>query len=143
MGGLYFKEGQRASYLDKKFARNDITNNRLANDYRKAIISDLKKDKLITNNKVFSILCLISVLLGLINPFIYMYLLMLLVFVNNANYQRTKQGRIDTALWFSYYKFIKDFSIMNERNLEEKNLWGVLFCLWTCSWNKYKGNKKI
>ena len=126
-GGLYFKEGQRASYLDKKFARNDITNNRLANDYRKAIISDLKKDKLITNNKVFSILCLISVLLGLINPFIYMYLLMITIFVNNANYQRTKQGRIDTALWLSYYKFIKDFSIMNERNLEEKNLWGYYF----------------
>ncbi len=126
-GGLYFKESGCASYLDKKFARNDITNNRLANDYRKTIISDLKKDKLITNNKVFLILCLISMLLGLINPFIYMYLLMITIFVNNANYQRTKQGRIDAALWFSYYKFIKDFSIMNERNLEEKKLWGYYF----------------
>ena len=47
--------------------------------------------------------------------------------ITDADYMRSKQGKKDVSLWLSYYKFIKDFSIMNERNLEEKNLWGYYF----------------
>ena len=47
--------------------------------------------------------------------------------ITGTDYMRSKQGKKDVSLWLSYYKFIKDFSIMNERNLEEKNLWGYYF----------------
>lgn len=40
---------------------------------------------------------------------------------------RTKTGKKDVSLWLQYYNFIKDFSIMKERNFEEKNLWGYYF----------------
>lgn len=47
--------------------------------------------------------------------------------MTNSNYMRSNQGKKDVSLWLSYYKFIKDFSIMEERNLEEKSLWGYYF----------------
>ena len=47
--------------------------------------------------------------------------------ITGTDYMRSKQGKKDVSMWLSYYKFIKDFSIMNERNLEEKNLWGYYF----------------
>lgn len=46
---------------------------------------------------------------------------------NGTDYMRSKQGKKDVGLWLSYSKFIKDFSIMEERSLEEKGLWGYYF----------------
>lgn len=43
------------------------------------------------------------------------------------NYTRTKKGKEDVALWFSYYDFLKDFSALDKRELSEKKLWGYYF----------------
>ena len=46
---------------------------------------------------------------------------------NDTDYMRSKQGKKDMGLWLSYSRFIKDFSIIEERDYEEKNLWGYYF----------------
>lgn len=66
---------------------------------------------------------------GFINVFIVCFVCIWIFgfSVIGKNYSRTKKGKEDVALWLSYYRFIKDFSIMDERNLEEKKLWGYYF----------------
>ena len=44
-----------------------------------------------------------------------------------TDYMRSNKGKKDMGLWYSYYRFLKDFSVMEERNLEEKELWGYYF----------------
>ena len=44
-----------------------------------------------------------------------------------TDYMRSNKGKKDMGLWYSYYQFIKDFSVMEEKNLEEKELWGYYF----------------
>lgn len=51
----------------------------------------------------------------------------LILGISNMKYARTKKGKRDVSLLISYYKFIKDFSIMEKREFQEKNLWGYYF----------------
>lgn len=47
--------------------------------------------------------------------------------INGTDYMRSNQGKKDMGLWYAYYRFLKDFSVMDERKLEEKELWGYYF----------------
>ena len=72
--------------------------------------------------KMFSIFpAMIVIMIALI------YLLPIIKRITGSDYMRSKQGKKDVSMWLSYYRFIKDFSIMDERELEEKNLWGYYF----------------
>lgn len=72
--------------------------------------------------KMFSIFpAIIFIMVALI------YLLPIIKRITGSDYMRSKQGKKDVSMWLSYYRFIKDFSIMDERELEEKNLWGYYF----------------
>ena len=46
---------------------------------------------------------------------------------NGMDNSRSKKGKNEVALWHSFISFIKDFSRLDTRNLEEKNLWGYYF----------------
>lgn len=47
--------------------------------------------------------------------------------VMGRSYVRTEKGKEEVILWFSYYDFLKDFSALEERDLQEKALWGYYF----------------
>lgn len=49
------------------------------------------------------------------------------VYTCKVSLTRTKEGKKDVGLWFSYAQFLKHFSLMDERNFEEKVLWGYYF----------------
>ena len=38
--------------------------------------------------------------------------------INGTDYMRSNQGKKDMGLWYAYYRFLKDFSVMDEMNGE-------------------------
>ena len=65
---------------------------------------------------------MLSIYLICIGSFVFM-----ISYLLDESLVRTKQGKKDVGLWFSYTKFLRHFSIMKERNLGEKALWGYYF----------------
>ncbi len=115
-------------------------------EYKKSVENDLllrglsKKyvpNGIFTGFLAFS--CFATLLIGVFNiqndskllPILFAYsafsFVLLLAYSSNQSIVRSKQGKQDVKLWFSYSKFIKDFSIMEGRSLEEKSLWGYYF----------------
>lgn len=61
----------------------------------------------------------------------YILILCIIIYVYRAFTEkdtvRLKKGKKEIALWYSFYSFLKHFSRLHTRNLEEKELWGYYF----------------
>ena len=80
--------------------------------------------------RIMNVFLLLGVLLFYVVVFVLFIVNKILILYNciiGKNFMRSKKGKEDVALWLSYERFIKDFSVMHSRNLEEKSLWGYYF----------------
>lgn len=79
--------------------------------------------------KVMSVFIFLGIIFGMVLFLIYIVNKLLVIYnrIIGKNFMRSKKGKEDVSLWISYSNFIKNFSIMEERSLEEKELWGYYF----------------
>lgn len=80
---------------------------------------------------VVFVLSLVLEVVMFIPIFIYFYVINIVITVykgiTKQNYVRTKKGKEDVSIWFAYYDFLKDFSLLDDKRLEEKELWGFYY----------------
>lgn len=75
------------------------------------------------------ILAFMGPLFGVLLLFFYLVNKLLAIYnkIIGKDFMRSKKGKDDVSLWISYDKFIRHFSIMEYKSLEEKSLWGYYF----------------